>query len=335
MGRQIKRLQSIAAAVIIALTLTVWISLPVYASDPPAPSNLQLETVRVYHNLLEDDDFLLVAHYNIHYNSGQPSTPANKLFIFRLLDTNGVDYLGSVVPYASHNSGYDQGVFSLYFSATDAPTWEDPFVLKISGNPEYYASPPVVNYFMVTSDYCQMDTTAENQTMLGTYIIGVAHLLETNWSTTLTYMGDLGSILNSIGESYFRGAITGLTAFAPQVFAVQITNPDYTEGSFTEAQAHTYENRFANTWVGEGLVNAATQLHIKWNVITGLGALILIVLAAWFCQKKYETTKPALGGAPYLLLGGGVLGFISWAIIAIVGVFCALFLGYVWMHTKG
>lgn len=318
--------------VIITLILMLLLSglsgIPALAADPPNPDNMQVESAKVFRHLVETDDFLLVFHYNIHYDTGQPDTPANKLFIFRLLDTNGVDYLASIVPYAFYNAGYDQGCSAFYFSSTEAPTWEGAYILRISGNPEYFADPPITNYSLVTSDYSQMLTKEENQVVLGISIIDIATNLETNWNTPLLTEGQLGTVLNSAGEAYFRGTITGLQLMAPQIFSVQLTNPVYEETEWAEEQATTYMDRFKDTWVGETLTSFGDQLHMDWRIITGIGTVMIIIALAVFSQLRYATTKPALLGGACVLVGGTVLGFISVAVMSITTLASAIFIGY-------
>lgn len=306
-----------------------------YQSDPPVPTNMQFESAKVCRHLIEEDDFLLVFHYNIHYDSGQPDTPANKLFMFRLLDTNGTDFLGATVPYAYYNSGYDQGCSAFYFPAADTPDWEQPYIIRISGNPEYYRDPPIANHTLVTSEYSQMETPQENRTLLGNYILDIARDLENNWDITLLYEGDMGTVLNSTGEAYFRGSISGLQLMAPQIFSTQVVSPEYEETEWTEAQGKSYEERFLDTWVGRGLNNLGNMLHIKWNVITGIMAMNVIVALAIFCQWRYATTKPALIGGVCVMLGGTVMGWVAPAIMAMITIFFALYLGYLWLFRHG
>jgi hypothetical protein len=331
MGRYIKRFNVISSGLIAALLLVVLIVQPVLAADPPTPTNLQFESAKAYRHLIEADDFLVVFHYNIHYDTGQPDDPANELFTFRLLDTNGEDYLAAVVPYVYYNSGYDQGIGAFYFPADEAPDWDKAYVIRISGNPEHFSSPPVASRTLVNSDYSQMETPAENQTLLGNYILDVARKLEINWDTSLLYVGDLGTVLNSTGETYFRGAITGLQAMAPQIFAVQTTTPQYEATEWTQAESTAWETRFEDTWIGKSLVYAGDQFHIKWNFITGLMILAVVIALAVWCQMKYGTTKPVMIGGTLIMLGGTVMGWVAPALMAIVTIFFALFLGYIWM----
>lgn len=334
MGGRIKKTSTIISALIIALSLVGLVSQSVWA-DPTVPTNLQFESTKVFHNLIEDDDFLLVLHYNIHYNTDQPDTPANKLFTFRLLDTDGIDYLGSVVPYAYYNSGYDQGCAAFYFPKDEAPDWEGAYIVRISGNPEYWSTPPLTSHTLTLSDYSQLETQAENQTLLGNYVLDIALDLEINWSTTLLYNADLGVVLNSTGETYFRGAIPGLQAMAPQLFAVQTTTPQYTEEGWTQAQGNAYGQRFAGTWVQKSLDTIGDMFSIKWNVIPGMIIFGVIIAMAIWCQMKYGNIKPVPIAGDILIVGGTVLGWMAPAIMAISTIFLVLFTGYVWFFRHG
>lgn len=305
-------------------------------ADPAAPTNLQFESVEVFRHVIEEDDFVLVFHFNIYYEAEQPEEPANELFTFRLLDTNGIDLLGAIVPYAYYNSGYDQGCSSFYFSADDAPDWGQAYVVRISGNPEYFSSPPLVSRTLTFSDYSQLETQEENQASLGGYIIEIAKDLETNWTTELLFVGDTGMMLNSTGEAYFKGAITGLQAMAPQVFPIRTTSPQYEETEWTGAQGEAYEERFADTWIGETMQTLGDFFHVKWNVITGFMILGVVIALAVFCQWRYGNIKPVAISSTCLFLGGTVSGWWSAAIMAIITIFIGgLFLGYVWMFRHG
>ena len=335
MGGQTKKLSIVILGFVMALLMVGLLPQPAWA-DPPAPTNLQLESARVCRHIVEPDDFILVFHYNIHYDTGQPDDPANKLFTFRLLDTNGIDHLGATVPYAYHNSGYDQGCAAFYFPAAEAPDWELGYVLRISGNPEYFSSPPLASYTLVNSDYSQMGTQEENQTLLGNYIIDVARKLEINWSLDLLYVGDLGEVLNATGESYFLGAIPGLQSMAPQVFPIQTITPQYEETDWTSAQGQAYKERFANTWIGKALQSLGDLFRVEWTVITGIGLMGLMVAMAIWCQMKYGNIKPVPTSGTCLMLGGTIMGWWSPAIMAIITIFIGgLFLGYVWMFRHG
>lgn len=339
LGGRLKKLSLIAPGIIMVLLLIGLLCQPVWA-DPAAPANLQLESAKAFCNVVEDGDFAFIFHYNIHYaEEDQPDYPANKLFTFRLLDTNGIDYLASIVPYIYYNSGYDQGCAAFYFTADEVEekemVWESAYIVRISGNPEYFSSPPLTSRTLVTSDYSQVETQEENQTLLGNYVLDVAAQLEVNWAAQLLYPATLGVVLYSTGETYFRGAIPGLQAMAPQIFAIQTSAPEYKAPAWEEAQGQAYEKRFEDTWVGEALAALGDLFHVKWNVMTTMMVLGEIIGIAVWCQVKYGNVKPLSISSDILVIGGTVLGWVAPAILAISTILLALFTGYVLMFRHG
>ena len=318
-----------------AILLLILVAAPVLASDPPTPDVMQVESVSVTRNLTEEGDRFVAFHHTIHYDSGQPETPANKLFTFRLIGTDNSTHLASVVPYAYYNSGYDQGCSGFYFPAADNLTWGQAYILRISGNPEYFADPPVTNYTLTASDYSQVAEREANQAVLGNYIIDAARKLETNWSTMLLTEGELGTVLNSTGEAYFRGTISALQVMAPQIFLVRTETPGFEPREWTEEQAKTYEERFTGTWVGKSIVAVGKLFHVKWNVITGMMVLGAVMGLAVVCEMSFKTVKPAMISGACILIGGTVMGWVAPALMAIITLVAALYLGYFWFFRHG
>ena len=339
LGNRLKTLSIIAPVAVTVLLLIGLICQSAWA-DPAAPTNLQIESAKVFFNVVGDDGFTFVFHFNIHYTTEeQPDDPANKLFTFRLLDTNGIDYLAAIVPYVYYNSGYDQGGAAFHFTADEVEekemSWEQSYIVRISGNPEYFSSPPLTSRTLVTSDYSQVETQEENQTLLGNYVLTVAAQLETNWNTQLLYPATLGTVLYSTGETYFRGAIPGIQAMAPQIFAIQTSAPEYGTPEWEEAQGQAYGERWEDTWVGDSLEVLGDLFHVKWNVMTSMMILGEIICIAIWCQVKYGNVKPLSISSDILIVSGTVLGWVAPAITAITTVLLALFTGYVLMFRHG
>lgn len=307
----------------------------VSAADPVTPDTFQIVSVEAMHNLIEDDDFLLAFTYNIQYDAGQPTTPASDLFHFRLMDTDGTTQLGAVAPYPYYNSGYDMGVSAFYFSAAAAPTWEEAYKLRIEGNPKYWSSSPAVSYTLVTSDYSQLDGQDENRTLLGNYLVDTLRDLEINWDTKMVAESDLGTILSSTGETYLRGTINGIQTMCPQIFAVQTSTPDFEETAWTGAQGESYKTRYDGTWIGNSLQKMEDELHVPWNVLTGIGILGLILGLFVLSYAKFSTTTPALISGAAVFLMGAVMGFIAPAIMALTGLTAGGFLVYIFFFRHG
>jgi len=338
MGREIKKWLYLFLVNTTALMLLAgFIARPALAADPALPDSFQIISVQVTHYVIEQNDFLLSFHYNIHYNNpaSQPTTPANKLFHFRLIDTDGSTQLGAIAPYPYQNSGFDQGVTAFYFPASTAPDWEQAYTLRMEGNPQYWTSPPVITYTLVASDYSQLTSKAENQTLLGNYLINIARDLEINWSTKLLIESSSGTVLNSTGDAYFRGTINGLQYMAPKIFASQSTNPIYEPETWTQAQGHVYEQRYAGTWIGDALEQLGATFHVQWNVITGIFIVLLILGIFIICQMKFSTSTPGIIAGSLILLMGAVMGWVAAAIMAITTILFAMYFGYVIFFRQG
>lgn len=334
-GRLAKRAGILISALSVALLALLLSPVAVLAADPDEPDTFQIISVIACRHVYEADDFILVFHYEIYYESGQPDTPASKLFLFRLMDTNGTDQLGSITPYPYQNSGYDQGCSAFYFSADDAPTWEEAYVLRMEGNPQYWVSPPVVTYSLLASDYSQLETQEENRLLLGNYILDVAMDLEINWQTKMVTEVDNGTVLSSTGETYFLGAINGLRVIAPQIFSTQIIPPDYTEREWETTQADAWAIRYDGTWLGDALENLEDTLGIQWNIITGIGILGIIILIFALSQWKFNTTSAAPIPASLILLMGTLMGFVAPIVMALTTLGVVMFSGYILLFRHG
>ena len=313
--------------IILVMAASLVSPVAVYAADPPAPDIFSFGSVLVVRHLIEDDDFLLVFDENIHYDTGQPSTPANKLFHFRLMDTDGVTQLGAADPYPYNNSGYDMGFSAFYFPAADAPAWESALVLKMMGNPQYWNSPPEVNYTLVTSDYSQLESQDENQDLLGNFIIEICRDLEVNWSIKLLTETSEGTILNSTGDSYARGTIPGLQAMAPQIFSVQTYPPDTSRRDWSEIIEPG--SMWEGTVVEDALVGLGEVFNNPWIVVTGIIVCILIILLYAWAQIKYSDTRPAMISSAYIVTGAWVMEFVHPVFLAIYVLLYGVFITYV------
>ncbi len=320
------------AIIRIALTILVTAAalvspVAVSAADPPTPDIFAIDSALVVRHLIQEDDFLLVFGENIHYDADQPSTPANKLFHFRLMDTDGETQLGAADPYPYNNSGYDMGFSAFYFPAASAPIWESALVLKMMGNPQYWDSPPEVNYTLTTSDFSQLDSQDENQGLLRNFIVEICRDLEVNWSIKLLTETSEGTILHSTGDSYARGTILGLQAMAPQLFSVQTYAPDTSRRSWSEIIEPG--SMWEGTLVEDALVGLGEVFNNPWIVITGIIVCIIIILLFAWAQIKYSDTRPAMIASVYVISGAWVMEFIHPVFLAIYVLIYGVFITYV------
>jgi len=321
---------------LISAFLLLFLSGPqVLAVDPASPDTFEIKSALACRHVYETDDFILIVHYEIHYESDQPADPVDEVFSFRMLDTTGTQLIGSSIPYPYNNYGYDEGVVSFYFSAADAPTWGLPYIISIQGSPVYFASPPVMTYTMTAEDYSTFATQEDNRVLLGNHILDVAEDLEVDWQTEMIIDTGTKIVLSTTGEYYFLGTIHGIKEMAPQIFSTSMLNPDYSPGNFTMAEANAWATRYDGTWVGDALDNIEDLFGIQWNIITGIGVLILIIGLFAICQIKFSTTSPAAIPASLVLLCGTIMGFVAPVIMALITLMMVLFSGYILLFRNG
>ena len=323
----------IGRAAIAATALVVLLAGTPVAADPAAPDELEVLSVYVARNVYETGDYILAFHYNIDYPT-VPSVPANRLFHFRLLDTDGVTVLGATSPYAYNSGGYYEGAGGFYFGPSEAPTWEEPVVFQIRGNPEYWTSPPEENYILTFSDYSQLDTQQENQTLLGNYIIDVAISIEIDWNFQMVTETEMGAVLSGTGETYFTGTISGLRVMAPDIFAVTTSNPDYTSPGYGTDRADEYASRWEGTWVEDALVGIE-DLGFDRMLVTGFATILLIGLMYAISYAFWGTTDPALNAGIIVFFMSYLLGFVAPAVMAITTLLAAIYIVYIWMFRHG
>ncbi len=331
---KIRRILFRLMAVSGCLIALLFISSPVLAveepSDTPTVSN-----IKVNRHLLEDDDVLIYGDYNIPYTS-PPSTGADETYMFVLMD--GENTIGTMVPFTLMDNGYNKGVFSFYFTAADNLTWGVAYTIRISQNPAQFESPDYWDYSVSTSAYTSADTQETNQALLAGNVIAAAQRLE-SYFTDYTFLDSTagGTVLSSpTGETYFRGAIYGIQAMAPDLFLVQTLNITLTSENRTTAQFDIYGNRLSDTWVGESENATATQFGVTTSAVFGfLFILPLCIGAVIVSSMKFARAEPGFIVAALFILLGGLMGWVSCAIFASTYQLFAIYLAYVWFYARG
>ncbi|WP_231927048.1 hypothetical protein [Dehalococcoides mccartyi] len=317
------------------MTCLACLPAPVLAVDPATPTTFTLDSVQVVTNILEDDDMVVAFRYNITYSSGQPSIPANKLFHFRLMDTDGITQLGAIEPYPYYNSGYGQGFSAFYFAGDAAPDWESALVLKMVGNPQYWASPPEVNYTLTSADYSQLSTRSENSSLLGNYIIETCRDLEINWSVKLVTETPQGTILNDTGAAYGRGTIPGLQNMCPQIFSSQQQVIDIPDQTWTNTKLNEWIHQFDGTVVGDALIGLSDLFSVSWIILTSLICVVLVILVFVWGMLAYSDNQAAMVAGIRIFSGGALMGIFHPAALALITLVYAAYTAFVIIGDKG
>lgn len=337
LGRQIassKTTYRIAVCVIVLLLLCFCPAVAVSADTPP--STFAIESAQVCRSLIEDDDFLLVVYYDITYATDQPDYTAAEYYHFKLLSADGLTLIATSVPYPYQNDGYDRGVVGFYFSADDAPTWGQAYIVKIDVNPLYYSGTPITTtYTLSSADYSAFTESDENKSLLGDYLIYLASDIEINWGFEMLTEGDSGVILNTTGESYFTGSIPGIKLMCPDIFLTVSGQPDYTPDDWDTTQADNYRDRYDSTWFGDSLDDLGAFLGVDGQIATSIIMVIFVAVLFGLSQWVLHTTTPALIASGNILICSFIMGFISPSIMAVTVFMFILFIGYILVFRNG
>ncbi len=322
------RIGLILACVIVPLL----VGSAVFAINPPT-SDPSVSQLHVNRYLIVEDDALFYGIYDIPYDD-LPTVPASDSYIFRLLD--GETELGTITPFVLFDNGYRKGVFSFYFDELD--DWGEPYTIRISQNPAYFDTPESWDFVIPSSAYTTREARADNQTELTINIIAMAQYLEA-YLTEYTLLEDSpgGTILSSpTGENYFRGAIYGIQAMAPDLFLVQVLEIDTTDRTWTTDQFDEYEARFEGTWVEEDTEATASQFGITTQMLMSLIFVLPICLGAIIVSSiKFQKAEPGFVFSVLAMTGAAVMGWFSGAIYATLLQLMAIYLGYVWFYARG
>jgi len=319
-------------SMLVAILAALLISSPVYADTPDPDDTPALVQVDVYRNLLETGDRLYLAYINIPYAT-LPDTDVTDTFILRLIDTDGTTVLGSTVGYAFNDDGYGYNVWSMYFDAAAALTWEALYTLRLSGNPAVFDTPPVYNFSIGAGDYTSLVTSAENKAGLATRIIAIADDLDNKWAlavaSSLLAETEAGTVLSIYGESFFKGCIYGLQALAPAAFAYVIYNVEITDRTWSSNYTDVLQDQWAGTWVEEARTGSTDFFGTSFDLLTLLllmAACVAVFLANMGIGSGGEIWA-GMTDVTFVLVAGARLGMYGLAYLALIAALAVIYIG--------
>lgn len=316
-------------AILIFVLLAV-VLIPGVAYAVELPSSVTIDNVRVFRNLAESGDMLIAFSYDLPYTSDNYSTtPASQTILFRLYDASG-NLIQTTSPYVYplfESNGYGDGMSAFYFGASDdAPAWSSNATINIHGFPTYfsgwYDGDLSVYKTLTTSEYVTATTQEANQDLLRDYILLECDKLDADYQATgveLKASSDIGTVLSSYGEHYFRGAIPGLQYLCPELFFVQTTIPEQMEVSYDMSLADTYTDRLAGDDLGNGFERLGDYFGVGGAFAAAALVVVLAVVAMIWSQRKY--------GEPYLGMGIGAVIAVGMALLVGDIVFTLVMIG--------
>lgn len=318
------------AVIVGLLVFGITPALPVGAATALPDSTPTIETKRVYRNLLEANDWLIVWEHNIPY-AVPPSDPINETFLWEIIDTDGVTVLGSSTGWAYQDDGYNYQCGSMYFDAAAGMVWDPPagYTLRLSGNPIAFVTPPTYNYTIDSGDYSTTVIQSEVQAELAIDVLLIAADLDIRWGlgTSLIADDETGQTLSYFGQAYFRGAIYGIQALAPGLFPLAVATVDLTDRTWTDTYVATLEGQYAGTWV-ETAKNAGATLFGTTNDL--LSVILLLVLVVGVFMGNIALTSDHWSGAldvAFVLVITAKLSFYGLGYLGLIAALCIIYMG--------
>lgn len=127
----------ILAICIIGILLLLTVAIPVFAQIEEPDSFFGVQQIESYRSVQELNDILFLIIGRVEYVAFPTVYDISEAFIVRFMD--GAVERGTTSFYAYHDSGYDLGVCSIYFTADEVAslpiTWSGAYTVSIEGNP--------------------------------------------------------------------------------------------------------------------------------------------------------------------------------------------------------
>ena len=332
----------------LAVAFTLVISLyaaTAYAIGPP--DTIQVNEANCYNGLAQPGDILCVAYYEIDYNT-LPTENIDRAFIAYFLTSSTavnsvapIVYDGTITATTSPPAqGYGEGVLSFYWSAASVSTTAVVFggagqAIKIQGNPAVTFT-GAASARETTFNSITWDDSADPSRQLGFDVLGLASLLEVNWTAQSVQLNEIASgrwVLTSEGENYFLLAIPNLEFMASGVLTSRLLSPTTERSTFDRSQASTFENIFDSYSIAAAFTAASDLFGLGSSLL--LRSLIWLVIIALIFAKFVQRGAPTqLGFAGSIGVGvplGFVIGMLPMAFAAFVGLFAVIILVFIYI----
>jgi hypothetical protein len=295
-----------------ALFLIIGMALPVFAVIP-APDNVEIISARAFTDLAESGDVSVIVHWNLEYddyvsaNYTENLEPASLTIQVGLLSVDGTTVLSATAPYVYApfgTNGYGHGVSAFYFSAADNLTTGEAYQVRILQSATYFGSANSTSYTMTNFDW--QDTTQED---MQAHILQLSDLLLAEYPlVNLKTSTDVGIVLSTFGESYYRAAVPGIQSLCPQLFYVQDYAPEATpRPTFNTDLQDTYSLRMQGSEIKRGADRLGAHLGLSGYFMLGFGVLAACIGTGVWTMKRGWGLEPGMVGASIIAIAGAVL----------------------------
>ena len=303
---------------------------PVFADTPDPDATPTLVRANWYRNLLETGDRLLIWEANIPYAT-PPDTLVTETFFWDLMDTDNVTVLGSTTGYAYNDNGFGYNVYSMYFSAADALTWNQVYTLRLSGNPAVFDTPPQYNYPVPLATFTALTTSDGNKAALAITIISIASDLDNQWGLTgtdrLILETESGTVLSWWGETVFRGAVYGCQALAPAAFRFIIDDLDAADRTWNTTYSSNLTAMWDGTWIAPAKVAGGTIFGVGYDLTSIIITIGLCIGLMYLNLKLTNDQWNAWMDVAIVLIVAPRIDLMPLTFTALVCAFAAMYTG--------
>lgn len=341
--------------VVIVVLLLVMLAPAIVSAQYDEPDNTEIFDARVFQHMLEADDTLVIARYEVSYGnlSAQPTQPIDKTFYFTYTTGNGTA-AGNITAYPMFNLGYAQGLVAFYWPANDTyqPTWGDLGNITVTGVGAYFSAPiPTDTLTLTSNDYANQSSPSDIREDLRQYITGQLTFIELDWNN---WYADLGYeqrqidllvevppeylVLSPSGEAYMNNVVDYFRSICPYLYLLQMSTPVHIEGNWTLEQQNIYEGIHTNDYVG----NATTAAGNLMGGIDQIWAATMITLLAGLgvvvvCQHYWQKANIGMLIAYVIILLATPEGLMQMGIMALFAVIAVLLLvqSFFWSRSAG
>lgn len=327
----------ISLSVFILFAISIFLIAPTPVNAQAQADSLAINSVTAFRHLIEENDLLVLVHYDIEYAS-IPTENADQLYLLRMFESG--TQVGVDLPYVfGDQRGYNEGVGGFYWSASGSqPEWGGAHTIVLQGNPTVWGDVESwkVTETMGDADWSNYNTTDENRTFLYLTALSIASSIETDWGETLIVSGSLGDQLNDTGSAYFNGAIPAMSLMCPDVFSVVETYPDWPDREWNRDYADEISDTADNSPIGE-LVNIIERnFNVSYRAAGSLLIFIIFAVVVMLTVVRYQGQgdEGILVGLPVILMGVR-LGLLSMSVWGIITLMCIMLLGYVLFFRHG
>lgn len=294
------------------------------------PDSMGLDEVYGYQNVAEVGDILFLAYYDIDYGS-IPTETVTAAFLFRIMDSSGPTELGSTAPFSYINSGYDEGVVAVYFSAAQVEllgiTAQDTNLeVILQGNPSLFGSPP-----SITNASIVWPSVLSTKSHIRGVVTAMALSLELNWAAYTSPDIELlqptanGNVFSTEGEYYFSNVIPNAPLVISDLFIGRTDVPFVDNREFDYSYRDQLLQFWDNSSIGTALDNAAAVFSTPRTLFTTMALIAFNVVVIMAMIKA----NPAAGQIAPLTVAiilpvGAWVGLTDMVFAALIAMFALL-----------